>query len=169
MWKAQEQMAKKNHGSDVSFIRELAVLLREHDLTELEVARDYGENDNLNVRVARQIQKVQQNDIATSPVTTIVSEIPSNTEKENNKLNDPVNNPDTITSPMVGTIYLAPEPGASEYSHIGKIVKEGDTLLIIEAMKTMNQIPSPKSGKITRILVDDGTAVEFGSPLIIIE
>ena len=162
-------MAKKNHGSDVSFIRELAVLLREHDLTELEVARDYGENDNLNIRVARQIQKVQQNDIAISPATTIVSEIPPNTEKENNKLNDPVNNPDTITSPMVGTIYLAPEPGASEYSHIGKIVKEGDTLLIIEAMKTMNQIPSPKSGKITRILVDDGTAVEFGSPLIIIE
>ena len=162
-------MAKKNHGSDVSFIRELAVLLREHDLTELEVARDYGENDNLNVRVARQIQKVQQNDIAISPATTIVSEIPPNTEKENNKLNDPVNNPDTITSPMVGTIYLAPEPGASEYSHIGKIVKEGDTLLIIEAMKTMNQIPSPKSGKITRILVDDGTAVEFGSPLIMIE
>ena len=162
-------MAKKNHGSDVSFIRELAVLLREHDLTELEVARDYGENDNLNVRVARQIQKVQQNEIATSPATTIVSEIPSNTDKENNNLNDPINNPDTITSPMVGTIYLAPEPGASEYSQIGKIVKEGDTLLIIEAMKTMNQIPSPKSGKITRILVDDGTAVEFGSPLIIIE
>ena len=162
-------MAKKNHGSDVSFIRELAVLLREHDLTELEVARDYGENDNLNVRVARQIQKVQQNDITTSPATTIVSEIPLNTDKENNNLNDPINDPGTITSPMVGTIYLAPEPGASEYSHIGKIVKEGDTLLIIEAMKTMNQIPSPKSGKITRILVDDGTAVEFGSPLIIIE
>ena len=162
-------MAKKNHGSDVSFIRELAVLLREHDLTELEVARDYGENDNLNVRVARQIQKVQQNEIATSPATTIVSEIPSNTVKENNNLNDPINDPGTITSPMVGTIYLAPEPGALEYSHIGKIVKEGDTLLIIEAMKTMNQIPSPKSGKITRILVDDGTAVEFGSPLIIIE
>ena len=162
-------MAKKNYGSDVSFIRELAVLLREHDLTELEVARDYGENDNLNVRVARQIQKVQQNEIATSPATTIVSEIPSNTVKENNNLNDPINDPGTITSPMVGTIYLAPEPGALEYSHIGKIVKEGDTLLIIEAMKTMNQIPSPKSGKITRILVDDGTAVEFGSPLIIIE
>ena len=90
-------MAKKNHGSDVSFIRELAVLLREHDLTELEVARDYGENDNLNIRVARQIQKVQQNDIAISPATTIVSETPSNTEKENNKLNDPVNNPGTVS------------------------------------------------------------------------
>ena len=162
-------MAKKNHGSDVTFIRELAVLLREHDLTELEVARDYGENDNLNVRVARQIQKIQQNEIATLPATSSTPEIPSNTKKENNKLNDPINNPDAITSPMVGTIYLAPEPGAREYSHIGKIVKEGDTLLIIEAMKTMNQIPSPKSGKIKRILVDDGTAVEFGSPLIIIE
>ena len=162
-------MAKKNHESDVSFIRELTVLLRDHDLTELEVARDYGENDNLNVRIARQMQKVQQNEIATLPVTTIVSEISPKIEKENNKLNDPINNPGTITSPMVGTVYLAPEPGALEYSQIGKIVKEGDTLLIIEAMKTMNQIPSPKSGKITRILVDDGTAVEFGSPLIIIE
>ena len=162
-------MAKKNHGSDVSFIRELAVLLREHDLTELEVARDYGENDNLNVRVARQMQKVQQNDISISPATTIVSEIPSNTEKENNKLNDPVNNPGTITSPMVGTIYLQAEPGSPAFITVGAKVAEGDTILIIEAMKTMNQIPAPHGGTVTRILVEDSAAVEFGSPLVIIE
>jgi acetyl-CoA carboxylase biotin carboxyl carrier protein len=166
MRKVPEQMAKKNHESDVTFIRELAVLLREHDLTELEVARDYGENDNLNVRVARQAQGAQQREFTLSPSTT---EVPSNDENVKNNLTDPINNPGTITSPMVGTVYLAPEPGASEYSNIGKIVKEGDTLLIIEAMKTMNQVPSPRSGKITRILVDDGSAVEFGSPLLIIE
>ena len=162
-------MAKKNHESDVTFIRELAVLLREHDLTELEVARDYGENDNLNVRVARQTQGTQQKEITLSPCATIISENSPNDKKEKSKLTDPINNPGTITSPMVGTVYLAPEPGASEYSNIGKVVKEGDTLLIIEAMKTMNQIPSPRSGKITRILIDDGSAVEFGSPLLIIE
>ena len=166
MRKVPEQMAKKIHESDVTFIRELAVLLREHDLTELEVARDYGENDNLNVRVARQAQGAQQREFTLSPSTT---EVPSNDENVKNNLTDPINNPGTITSPMVGTVYLAPEPGASEYSSIGKIVKEGDTLLIIEAMKTMNQVPSPRSGKITRILVDDGSAVEFGSPLLIIE
>ena len=166
MRKVPEQMAKKNHESDVTFIRELAVLLREHDLTELEVARDYGENDNLNVRVARQAQGAQQREFTLSPSTT---EVPSNDENVKNNLTDPINNPGTITSPMVGTVYLAPEPGASEYSNIGKIVKEGDTLLIIEAMKTMNQVPSPRSGKITRILVDDGSPVEFGSPLLIIE
>ena len=70
---------------------------------------------------------------------------------------------------MVGTVYLAPEPGASDFIKIGQSVKEGDTLLIVEAMKTMNQIPSPKSGKISRILIADGNAVEFGTPLLIIE
>jgi acetyl-CoA carboxylase biotin carboxyl carrier protein len=70
---------------------------------------------------------------------------------------------------MVGTVYLAPEPGASDFIKVGQSVKEGDTLLIVEAMKTMNQIPSPKSGKISRILIADGNAVEFGTPLLIIE
>jgi acetyl-CoA carboxylase biotin carboxyl carrier protein len=70
---------------------------------------------------------------------------------------------------MVGTVYLAPEPGASDFIKVGQSVKEGDTLLIVEAMKTMNQIPSPKSGKISRILIADGNAVEFGTPLLLIE
>ena len=105
MRKVPEQMAKKNHESDVTFIRELAVLLREHDLTELEVARDYGENDNLNVRVARQAQGAQQREFTLSPSTT---EVPSNDENVKNNLTDPINNPGTITSPMVGTVYLAP-------------------------------------------------------------
>ena len=70
---------------------------------------------------------------------------------------------------MVGTVYLSPEPGATPFITVGASINEGQTLLIIEAMKTMNQIPAPKSGKITRILVEDGTPVEFGSPLVIIE
>ena len=74
-----------------------------------------------------------------------------------------------IPSPMVGTAYLAPEPGANNFIDVGQQVKEGDTLLIIEAMKTMNQITSPRNGKIKRILVEDGTAVEFGTPLMTIE
>ena len=70
---------------------------------------------------------------------------------------------------MVGTVYLAPEPGASDFIKVGQSVKDGDTLLIVEAMKTMNQIPAPRSGIVKRILVEDGSAVEFGSPIVILE
>jgi acetyl-CoA carboxylase biotin carboxyl carrier protein len=82
---------------------------------------------------------------------------------------DPAMHPGAVTSPMVGTIYLAAEPGAAPFSTVGAAVKEGQTVLIIEAMKTMNHIPAPRSGTIKRILVDDGSAVEFGAPLMIIE
>jgi acetyl-CoA carboxylase biotin carboxyl carrier protein len=74
-----------------------------------------------------------------------------------------------VTSPMVGTVYLAPEPGAAAFVTVGQQVREGDTILIIEAMKTMNQIPAPRSGKLTRLLVEDGAPVEYGAPLVIIE
>lgn len=82
---------------------------------------------------------------------------------------DPANHPGAVTSPMVGTAYLAPEPGASAFISVGQQVNEGDTLLIVEAMKTMNHIPAPKAGTVKRILVEDGAAVEFGSPLVIVE
>ena len=82
---------------------------------------------------------------------------------------DPANHPGAVTSPMVGTVYMQPEPGAPAFISVGASISEGDTLLIVEAMKTMNQIPAPKSGTIKRILVEDGAAVEFGSPLAIIE
>jgi acetyl-CoA carboxylase biotin carboxyl carrier protein len=84
-------------------------------------------------------------------------------------IDDPAQHPGAVTSPMVGTVYLSPEPGAAAFISVGASISEGQTLLIVEAMKTMNQIPAPKSGKITRILVDDGTPVEYGSPLVIIE
>jgi len=82
---------------------------------------------------------------------------------------DPASHPGAVASPMVGTVYLQPEPTAPAFVSVGDSVKEGDTLLIIEAMKTMNHIPATKSGKVTRILVEDGAPVEFGAPLMIIE
>jgi acetyl-CoA carboxylase biotin carboxyl carrier protein len=82
---------------------------------------------------------------------------------------DPSKHPGVVTSPMVGTAYIAPEPGAKPYIEVGSRVKAGDTLLIVEAMKTMNQIPAPKAGTVTQILFEDGQPVEFGEPLVIIE
>lgn len=160
-------MAKKNHEADVNFIKELAVLLKEHDLTELEVARDYGENDNLNVRVARQI--MPNHEITENRSRPDIIEVQTRELDEPKKTTETPPLAGAIPSPMVGTAYLAPEPGANNFIDVGQQVKEGDTLLIIEAMKTMNQITSPRNGKIKRILVEDGTAVEFGTPLMTIE
>ena len=159
-----------SHDSDVSFIQALAELLRENDLTELQVKRDYGENDSLNVRVSRQTQTVVQAAaaapaIAAAPMGSAAPVAPAAVAETS----DPANHPGAVTSPMVGTVYMAAEPGAAPFSAVGATVSEGDTLLIIEAMKTMNHIPAPRSGTIKRILVEDGGAVEFGAPLVIIE
>lgn len=164
-------MTKKDQETDVEFIESLAELLRANDLTELEVHRDYGGNKALNVRVARQTMIAaapQQVAVAPAPVAAASAAAPIS-EAPSAAVEDPSQHPGAVTSPMVGTAYLSPEPGASAFITVGATVTEGQTLLIIEAMKTMNQIPSPKSGKITRILVDDGVPVEFGSPLVIIE
>ena len=156
-----------SHDSDVSFIQALAELLRENDLTELQVKRDYGENDSLNVRVSRQTQTVVQAAVAAPAVAAapVAAAAPSAAAAAS----DPASHPGAVTSPMVGTVYMAAVPGAAPFSAVGATVAEGDTLLIIEAMKTMNHIPAPRSGTIKRILVEDGGAVEFGAPLVIIE
>ena len=155
-----------SHDSDVSFIRALAELLRANDLTELQVKRDYGENDSLNVRVSRQIQVVQQVAVA-APAAAMALATPAAATAPVN--GDPAAHPGAVTSPMVGTVYLSGEPGAAPFVSVGQTVKEGDTLLIIEAMKTMNQIPAPRAGTIKRIVVEDGAAAEYGAPLMIIE
>jgi acetyl-CoA carboxylase biotin carboxyl carrier protein len=155
-----------NHDSDVSFIRALAELLRANDLTELQVKRDYGENDSLNVRVSRQMQVVQQVAVA-APAAAMAMAAPAAAAPLVN--GDPAAHPGAVTSPMVGTVYLSGEPGAPPFVTVGQQVKEGDTLLIIEAMKTMNQIPAPRAGTIKRIVVEDGAAAEYGAPLMIIE
>jgi len=161
-------MANKTHDGDVAFIKALAELLEQNDLTEVEVMREYGDNDSLNVRVSRQaapapapVYHAPAPAAAAAPAA-VAAPAPATTG------GDPAQDPDALTSPMVGTAYMAPEPGAANFVSVGDKVTEGQTLMIVEAMKTMNQIPSAKSGTVTRILVGDGDAVEFGSPLMII-
>jgi acetyl-CoA carboxylase biotin carboxyl carrier protein len=159
-----------SHDSDVSFIRALAELLRENDLTELQVKREYGEDDSLNVRVSRQTQVVTTVSVpAAAPAAIAAPASAPAAAAASAASSDPASHPGAVTSPMVGTVYLAPEPGAAAFVTVGQQVKEGDTILIIEAMKTMNQIPAPRSGKLTRLLVEDGAPVEYGAPLVIIE
>ncbi len=162
-------MSKKtSHDSDVSFIQALAELLRENDLTELRVKRDYAENDSLDVRVGRYAQVAPvAAPAAPAPAAPPAAAAPASAPAPSG--DDPASHPGAVTSPMVGTVYMSPEPGAAAFSAVGKTVSEGETLLIIEAMKTMNHIPAPRSGTIKRILVEDGGPVEFGAPLMIIE
>lgn len=165
-------MSKKNsHDSDVSFIQSLAELLRANDLTDLKVKREYGENDRLDVQVSRQTQTVVNAApvvaAAATPVAPAAAAPAAPAPAATN--DDPASHPGAVTSPMVGTVYLAAEPGAAPFVRVGAEVKEGDTLIIIEAMKTMNHIPAPRGGVVKRILVEDGGAVEFGAPLAIIE
>lgn len=162
-------MSKKTtHESDVDFIQALAELLRANDLTELQVKRDYAENDSLNVRVSRQTQSVVQTVAAApaAPAAPAAAPAPAANAGEGA---DPASHPGAVTSPMVGTVYMSAEPGAPTFVSVGQQVNEGDTLLIIEAMKTMNHIPAPRAGTIKRILVEDSGPVEFGAPLMIIE
>ncbi len=161
-------MNKRPHESDVDFIKALAELLRENDLTEIEVQREYGEDDALTVRVARQpaaplaaAPLVQHYAAAPPALAAPVVAAPG--------AGDPAQDPGVVPSPMVGTVYLQPEPDAPPFAKVGDVVAEGQTILIIEAMKTMNQIPAPRAGKVKRILVEDGSPVEFGAPLIILE
>ncbi len=163
-------MTKSAHDSDVAFIQALAEVLAENDLTELQVKRVYGEDDSMNVRVSRAktvmaavSAPVTPASSATATAPPVAPETPTVTS------DDPAGLPGAVTSPMVGTVYLQPEPGADPFVTVGSTVNEGDTLLIIEAMKTMNHIPAPKSGTVKRILVSDGDAVEFGAPLMIVE
>ena len=160
-------MTKNNRDQDVEFIKALAELLHENDLNELEVSREYGEDDSLNVRVARggvvAAPVMAAAPVAATVAATAAAAAPAETS------DDPASHPGTVPSPMVGTVYMQAEPGAPAFISVGANISEGDTLLIVEAMKTMNHIPAPKSGTIKRILVEDGAAVEFGTPLVIIE
>ena len=156
-------MADKKHGIDQALIRDLANILNETDLTEIEV-----EQDDLRIRVSRAgtPQYVQAPIAAPAfaapaavAATAAVAAAPA----------DARNNKNAVTAPMVGTAYLSPAPGSRAFIEVGATVKEGQTILIIEAMKTMNQIPAPRSGKVTEILVSDASPVEYGEPLIVIE
>jgi acetyl-CoA carboxylase biotin carboxyl carrier protein len=161
-------MTTTPHDDDVAFIRALADILRESELTELTVERRRGEDDRLDVTLSRATRAAAPAPqalppaAATPPAQAAPAEAPAPSE-------DPASHPGAVTSPMVGTVYLQPEPGAAPFVSVGAQVSEGDTLLIVEAMKTMNHIPAPRAGTIRRILVEDGAAVEYGAPLVIIE
>jgi acetyl-CoA carboxylase biotin carboxyl carrier protein len=152
---------------DIVFITALASLLRDSDLSEIEVKRETGEEGGLRVRLSRHTA-------APAPVAVSYASAPAPAAPQPSLVSaaapeDPADHPGAVTSPMVGTIYIAPEPGAPAYVKVGDAVEAGQTLLIIEAMKTMNQIPAPRSGTVRRILIDDKQPVEFGAPLMIIE
>ena len=159
---------------DYDLIRQLAVILDETDLTEIEV-----EHDKLKIRVARQqaatsyampapapwpyppMAAPAAAPAAVAPAPAAIAAAPSAA--------DPANHPGVLSSPMVGTCYRAPEPGAKAFVEVGDSVREGQTVLIVEAMKHMNQIAAPRAGKVTAGFVENGQPVEYGEPLLIIE
>ena len=141
---------------DKKIIKELSDYLKEFNLTEIEIT----EKDTKikvsknNVSISNQPQVIPSSSPATSTVPTQAQNIKSGTE---------------ITSPIIGTAYHAPEPGAKKFVEIGKKIKKGDTIMIVEAMKTMNHVPSTSDGEVKKVLVEDGQPVEFGQTLIILE
>jgi acetyl-CoA carboxylase biotin carboxyl carrier protein len=163
---------KKNHGSpgpapedQLRLIRMLADILDETGLTEIEL-----EQDGTRVRVARKMN------VKTAPSALPIPAGPELTSEPAPAVSaakastlDPATHAGVVKSPMVGTVYRSPSPGASAFIEVGAEVKQGQTLLIIEAMKTMNQIPAPRAGKVVQILVENGQPVEYGEPLAIIE
>jgi acetyl-CoA carboxylase biotin carboxyl carrier protein len=155
--------AKEDPGkvdADQKLIRDLAQLLNETGLTEIEI-----EKSGLKVRVARQIQVT-----AMAPAGALVSSAPgAGATPAGAGASDPSKHPGAVKSPMVGTAYRAADPNSPPFVAVGSRVAAGDTLLIIEAMKTMNQIPAPRAGTVTAVFVDNGQPVEFGEPLVIIE
>ena len=162
-------MSKQSTDADVAFIQALAELLNKNALTELSVKREYGEDDSLEVRVVKTPAAVMQAAPAPGPAP-VQAAMPAPAAPPAAPVpEDPTLHPGAVTSPMVGTVYMSAEPGSTPFAPIGATVTEGQTLLIIEAMKTMNQIPAHRSGTVTRILVQDAQPVEYGEPLVVIE
>ena len=164
-------MKSKNFEDDIKLVEILADLVNKNDLSEIEFKKNTGENISFSIKVVSSkgvLTKVVKDtfNVATKENKSIDITSP---ETEETIIPDFKDQPGIVSSPMVGTVYLSPEPGEKPFIEIGQKVGVGDTLFIIEAMKTMNQIPSPRAGKVARILIDDATPVEFESPLVIIE
>jgi acetyl-CoA carboxylase biotin carboxyl carrier protein len=159
-----DKTTAKISSEDSALIRELALLLDETSLSEIEIERA-----GLRVRVARNITIAASMPQNFQPGANGASAAASASATAAAATADLANHPGVVPSPMVGTAYWAPEPGAKPFIEVGTKVTAGQTLLIIEAMKTMNQIPSPRAGTVTQILIEDGQPVEFGEPLVIIE
>lgn len=156
-----DKAAAKFSSEDSALVRELALLLDETSLSEIEIERA-----GLRLRVARNISVAATMPV---PMAAAPAALPTAAAAAPAAASDLSKHPGAVTSPMVGTAYWSPEPGAKPFIEVGSKVSVGQTLLIIEAMKTMNQIPSPRAGTVTQILVEDGQPVEYGEPLVIIE
>jgi acetyl-CoA carboxylase biotin carboxyl carrier protein len=155
---------KASNGIDADLVRELAKVLAEQGLTEIEV--EHGE---LRLRLARTVtaaapQQVNYAPVAVAPVPAAAAPIDSTPVAKDHR-----SDARAVTSPMVGTAYLSPEPGAPVFIKVGDTVTEGQTLIIVEAMKTFNPIIAPRSGKIVEIIIGDAQPVEFGQPLLLLE
>jgi acetyl-CoA carboxylase biotin carboxyl carrier protein len=156
-------MPSKKNDVDQQLIRDLAGILNDTNLTEIEI-----ESDDFRVRVSRQVAAAQSFTVpvqhaAPAPQAAPVAAVSSS------PIAADASSKNAVPSPMVGTCYRSPAPGADAFIQVGQSVREGQTLLIIEAMKTMNQIPSPRAGTVSAILVEDGQPVEYGEPLVIID
>lgn len=146
---------------DTTYIEKLAELLARTGLSEIEICQG-----DARIRVAKQVAtSVEYVQTASMAAGAAPAAVPAAAEPAA----DQAPHPGTITSPMVGTAYLAPEPGAASYVKVGDQVKEGQTLLIIEAMKVMNSIRAPKAGRVLKIFASNGAPVEYGEPLLVIE
>ena len=141
---------------DKNIIKELSDYLEEFNLTEIEIT----EKDTK--------IKVSKNNISKSNQPVITS-TPTNNQKENVSSETDIKSGTEITSPIIGTAYHSPEPGAKKFVEVGKKIKKGDTIMIVEAMKTMNHVPSTADGVVKEICVEDGHPVEFGQTIIILE
>jgi acetyl-CoA carboxylase biotin carboxyl carrier protein len=163
-------MATTKKPFDTDLIRDLAMLIAETDLTEIEVA-----HGDLKIRVARNVTITAPVHLAPAPsyappaAPAFPAPVPASAPGTAAPVSDFAGHPGLVKSPMVGTAYRAAEPGSAPFVDIGSKVREGQTLLIIEAMKTMNQIPAPRAGTVTAILFDDAAPVEYGEPLVVIE
>lgn len=159
-------MSEKKQGIDKELIRDLANILNDTDLSEIEV-----EQDDLRIRVSRAAPPATVYAAAPAPYAVpAAAPAAAPTIAAPAAAAAPARNPaNTVSSPMVGTVYLSPAPGARPFIEVGATVKEGQTIVIVEAMKTMNQIPAPKSGKIVEIIVNDAQPVEYGEALVVIE
>ncbi|MDQ1185818.1 acetyl-CoA carboxylase biotin carboxyl carrier protein [Agrobacterium larrymoorei] len=159
-------MSEKKNGIDKELIRDLANILNDTDLSEIEV-----EQDDLRIRVSRSAPPATVYAAAPqyAPAPAAAPAAPAAAPAAAAPAAPARNPANTVTSPMVGTVYLSPAPGARPFVEVGATVKEGQTILIVEAMKTMNQIPAPKSGKVTEIIVNDAQPVEYGEALVVIE
>ncbi|MEL6317212.1 MAG: acetyl-CoA carboxylase biotin carboxyl carrier protein [Pseudomonadota bacterium] len=174
---AEVKKLDSRSAADVAFVDALARLLKEHELAEIEVSRETGEDQEFTVRLSRQGALTAVAAPAALPPAPLQIAAPAaaapapaaDAAPAKSAADDPTEHPGCVTSPMVGTVYLQPEPDAAAFVEIGDSVSAGQTLLIIEAMKTMNQIPSPKSGVVKAILVENAQPIEFGAPLVILE